>query len=204
MTQPRRPGFRLSTVADGDDRFTDPGQVAGVPVRRSIAFFIDMLVVGVIYVVAFIPLMLFNVVTFGLFSGLTGFLWFLGPYIYAVAGILLPGAGTVGMRAMGVDLRGLDGQPPEPLQAILHVGLFWITVPATAGLILLVSLLNPRGRTLHDYLSGLILLPADAVAAEPGPGGRSRFSGSRTADGSSPGGGGRDTGAGTGREITRP
>jgi len=166
VTQTRPRGFTLSS-ATTEDLFTDPELFAGVTGRRSAAFIIDMVIVGAIYAVLFVPLMIFNFVTFGLFAGLTGVVVVLGPYLYSVLGLVSAGGGTPGMRAMGLEVRTLDGQPTEWLQAIVHVGLFWVSLSATAGLVLLVAMFNNRGRTLHDFVSGLIVVDQRAVETMP-------------------------------------
>lgn len=166
MTQTRPRGFTLSS-ATTEDLFTDPEPFAGVTGRRAAAFIIDMVIVGAVYAVLFVPLMIFNFVTFGLFAGLTGVLVVLGPYLYSVLGLVSAGGGTPGMRVMGLEVRTLDGQPVAWLQAIVHVGLFWVSLSATAGLVLLVAMFNARGRTLHDFVSGLIVVDQRAVETMP-------------------------------------
>ena len=41
---------------------------------------------------------------------------------------------------------------------------FYVTVPLTSGLILLVALFTEKNRTLHDLLSGTIVVRASAIA----------------------------------------
>jgi len=54
------------------------------------------------------------------------------------------------MRFCGIALRSLDGSRPGYFRAIIHTAVFYLTVPTTGWLILLVALVTPGNRTLHD------------------------------------------------------
>src|SRR3546814_11888066 len=76
------------------------------------------------------------------------------------------------MALFGLELRDWEGGPVEPLQAVLVVLLFYVTVSLTAWLVLVVVLLNERGRGLHDILAGTVMVrrqdrPQAASAAAP-------------------------------------
>ena len=43
-------------------------------------------------------------------------------------------------------------------RSLAHTALFYVTVGATASLILLFALFNRRRRTLHDVLTGMLML----------------------------------------------
>ena len=75
-----------------------------------------------------------------------------------------PRSATIGMRLMGVEVRSWTGQRPTLLQALLMAILFYATLMVTGSLILLVALFTSRARTLHDMLSGTVVIRA----AEPG------------------------------------
>ena len=49
-------------------------------------------------------------------------------------------------------------QPPSLLQALVQTILFYLTVPTTGGLALLVVFFLPRRRALHDLLAGTQIL----------------------------------------------
>ena len=53
------------------------------------------------------------------------------------------------------------------LQAALAVLLFYLTM-ATSGLLLLVALFTIRHRTLHDLVSGLVVVRTEALTAPGG------------------------------------
>ena len=62
------------------------------------------------------------------------------------------------MRAFGLQMHSWNGERPVFLQALAHAALFYLTVGATASLILLFALFNRRRRTLHDVLAGMLML----------------------------------------------
>jgi uncharacterized RDD family membrane protein YckC len=72
-------------------------------------------------------------------------------------------AATWGMRLTDLEVRSIAGARPEMLQAGLQALLFYATVPVTGSLILLVALLNPRRRLVHDFLSGTVVVRGDAA-----------------------------------------
>ena len=49
------------------------------------------------------------------------------------------------------------GGPPDYLIAFIHAAIFYLSVAATSSLILLVSLFNPRGRCLHDFVIDVVI-----------------------------------------------
>ena len=116
------------------------------------------------------PASLVNIVTFGLLSPLVILLLAILAPAYHVLTVGGPRAATPGMRLMGVEVRCFDGQPPTWLHALVQIVLFYLTVPATGGLVLLAVLFNRHRRTLHDLLSNLIVLrrvPVGTVTGVP-------------------------------------
>jgi uncharacterized RDD family membrane protein YckC len=90
-------------------------------------------------------------------------LWFLFAFVpLAYHTLLVSGrhAATFGMRAFDLELRSLNGERPGFLQALAHAVLFYLTVGATCALILLFALFNRHKRTLHDVLTGMVMLRA--------------------------------------------
>jgi len=69
-----------------------------------------------------------------------------------------PWSATPGMRLWGLRVRTLEGQNPDFAHAAIQTVVFYVTVGATSSLVLLLALFNDRGRTLHDFLSGLIVV----------------------------------------------
>ncbi|MBY0430278.1 MAG: RDD family protein, partial [Rhodospirillales bacterium] len=52
----------------------------------------------------------------------------------------------------------VDGGCPTLTQAAIRTVTFYGSVSLTSGLVLLVMPLNPGRRTLHDFLSGTVVL----------------------------------------------
>jgi uncharacterized RDD family membrane protein YckC len=65
--------------------------------------------------------------------------------------------------------RNDDLGPPMGLQALASVLLFYLTM-ATSGLLLVVALFTTRHRTLHDLISGLVVVRVRALTASGGGG----------------------------------
>ena len=120
----------------------------GILVKRGLAWVIDALVIGALFVLA------------GL-ATLTAawFLWFLTlpaiGFLYRMA-TLSTRSSTWGMRLMGIEMRGHDGERFQPLQALLHVlgyyGSMAFVLPWLASLGAMI--VTPRRQGLHDLLLG--------------------------------------------------
>jgi uncharacterized RDD family membrane protein YckC len=134
----------------------DPARLEGVLPRRVFAFLIDATIILAVWLLCGLFATVLAVLTFGLLSG--GFLLLpvIGP-LYHTLTIGLSGA-TWGQRALGLEVCDLLRRPPSLLQAIVQTAVFYISVPATLGLVLLAVFFLDRKRTLHDWLSGLQVL----------------------------------------------
>jgi uncharacterized RDD family membrane protein YckC len=76
---------------------------------------------------------------------------------------------TPGQQIMGLTVRrNHDLGPPSPVQALIYVLLYYLTL-ATSGLLLLVALVTLRHRTLHDLLTGLVVVRVAAMEALTAP-----------------------------------
>ena len=142
-----------------------PELFAGVRSRRVVAYLIDLVIMGLLALaIAFVG-GLIVVLTFGVASPLLaiGLAWL--PVIYHTLLVGGEGDATFGMRVMGLRVVCWNGRRPGYVQALLQVGLFYISLALTNFLILLVSLFNRRGRCLHDYLSGCVVV--NALPATP-------------------------------------
>jgi uncharacterized RDD family membrane protein YckC len=134
----------------------------GVMSRRVIGWFVDLLLLALIMVVLWVVFMLFGLLTLGLGFPLLGALPFV-PFCYHILFLAGPSSGTPGQRIMGLLVRRNDdfGQP-SALQAVISTIVFYLTL-VTSGLLLLVALITFRHRTLHDLVSGLVVVRADAM-----------------------------------------
>jgi uncharacterized RDD family membrane protein YckC len=131
--------------------------LAGVRLRRCLAWLIDLVLVGVLVVTIFFSLVLTGLVTFGL-----GW-WFIGfvplvPFAYHCLFLTSELSATPGQALFGLMVRrNADLGPPTLAQAVVSTLVFYLTL-ATSGLLLLVALISPRKRTLHDLISGLVVV----------------------------------------------
>jgi uncharacterized RDD family membrane protein YckC len=136
----------------------------GVLSRRALAYLIDLCVIGAIMIAAWIVFALLTVLSFGLLGPA---LWFVFGLIPLAYNTLLVGGrhgATVGMRLLDLELRSWDGYRLVLLQALAHTVLFYVTVGATCALVLLFALINRRRRTLHDVLSGMLMVRSSGLA----------------------------------------
>lgn len=142
----------------------DPGLYAGVMMNRVVAFLIDMVIVAVIWGGLAVISVFLGLISFGLLWGpATAFMTLL-PIIYHALFIAAPGRATPGMKMMNIEVRSWNGNRPTPLQALIMSLVFYITLTPTAGLVLIVALLNSRNRTLHDFVAGTVMVDSRQAA----------------------------------------
>ena len=135
-----------------------PQAYEGVLWRRTLAYFVDLCVIGVIAVLCWIVFAVLWLLSFGLLGPGLWFLFGLIPLAYHTLLLSGPRSATVGMRLFDVELRSVTGERPSLLQALIQTALFYITVWGTCSLILLLVLFNQHKRTLHDMLAGTVVV----------------------------------------------
>ena len=86
------------------------------------------------------------------------------PLTYHIVTLGGDRSATLGMRVCGLRAVRIDGGPPSYLRAGLWTGLFYFSTGLTALLILGVALFNDRGRAVHDYLCGMLVVNTSARA----------------------------------------
>jgi uncharacterized RDD family membrane protein YckC len=150
------------------DPFSNPEFFEGVLARRMIAFLIDLVIITVPIIVACIFIFLFGLITFGLGWGLY-FLVIPGAVIWALvyygATMGSPASATIGMRTVDIEVRTWYGAPCYFVLGAVHAIAFWVTTSALTPLVLLVGLVNERGRLLHDFLLGTVVVNNEHRAA---------------------------------------
>jgi uncharacterized RDD family membrane protein YckC len=123
----------------------------GVLTRRLLAWCVDVFLLAIIVAACWTTGLVFGLMTLGLG---------------------MPGQALFGLRVRRNDDMG----PPNFAQAVVSTLIFYLTL-ATSGLLLLVALFTVRKRTLHDLLSGLVVVRERALTPPAGfwnmPGGRS-------------------------------
>lgn len=139
------------------DPLLHPELYEGVALRRVLAYFLDMLIIGAILFVPWMIATFVVVVSLGLIilPMALGSLIFI--VLYDVLTIGGPASATPGMRAFGLKVIGWTGGKPDNLQALLMSALFW-AISSWSILPLIVALLNPRWRCAHDFLSGTVVV----------------------------------------------
>ena len=167
---------RIGASGDIKPHAYDPDQhpefFEGVPARRLIAFLIDLVILAVPMVLAWIFIFAIGIVTLGLGFALFGLmpviavLWALFYYGSTLGG---PRSATIGMRLMELEMRTWYGAPAYFVLGAVHAIVFWVTVSALTPLILLVCFFNARKRLLHDFLVGVVVVnnPTRAGALRP-------------------------------------
>ncbi len=139
--------------AEPPDHLSRPELFDGVILRRVFAYLIDVAIL--LGVTGFLWVLV--VLTLGMLAALAAILTPLIPLAYHTLLIGGPDSATIGMRMTGVHVRRLDGGAPDYLQAGLLTLLFYASMALT-GLLLIVAFFNERGRCLHDYLSGTVIV----------------------------------------------
>jgi uncharacterized RDD family membrane protein YckC len=143
------------------DPLVHPRLYEGVALRRLFAFFLDLVLMGIVLFVAFIAAATLWVVSFTLITIpiALGTLLFLVLYdVFTIGG---PSSATPGMRVLGLRVINWSGGKPDNLQALLMSALFWTIFWLTGGLAAVVVFLNPRWRAAHDFLSGTVVVRSD-------------------------------------------
>lgn len=154
----------------GADRWSpiDPARLHGVVGRRVVAYAIDLCLIGAILAVAALFFLGVSILSIGLLTPSFGLLM-LVPAAYHTFTIGL-GGGTLGQRALGLTVVGTRLQPASLLQALVQTVVFYVTVPPTGGLVLLLVFLLPRRCTFHDVVAGTQVLRRAAPGGEILPG----------------------------------
>lgn len=142
----------------------DPVRLEGVLPRRVLAYAIDLCIIGVLLMMIWVFLLGATILTIGLLSP-SFVLLSLVPAAYHTLTIAGGGA-TWGQWLLGLEVRDMELRPATFLQALVTTAIFYLTVPPTAGLALLLVFVLPRRRTLHDLLAGTQVLRRSPVRGE--------------------------------------
>lgn len=149
-------------VSQGSVR--DEDFIQGVMTRRCLAWLLDLLFIGLLFVPVWLLLLLFGLLTLGLGFGAMAILPTV-PFLYHFLSLLRASSATPGQALMGLTVRRDDDLgPPTGIQALVSIAMFYVTM-ATSGLLLLIALFTTRHRTLHDLASGLVVVRRQAFDA---------------------------------------
>ncbi len=135
--------------------------------RRVAASLVDLALCTVLAGAVFVVGLVLGVLTLGLGFGIL----LLMPAIPVLYNWLFVAwhAATPGQRLMGLAVRrDADLGLPEGIQALVWALGFALTLMLTGGLLwLLVVLVTTRKRALHDIVSGLVVVRAEALTPPP-------------------------------------
>lgn len=140
------------------DPVRNPELFSGVRSRRMFAFCVDVIVIALLTFAAGVLVFFLGVFTLGLGFLLYAILPAAVALIYVAFTLGGPQASTLGMRAMGLEMRLWYGAKPYPLLAAVHAILFWFSVSLLTPLVLLVALFTDRKRLLHDIVLGVVVI----------------------------------------------
>ena len=133
------------------------GAFHGILSRRVIAYLFDLAFIAILGTVLSVILLILTVVSLGLLGGL----WYALPLLaIAYHTVLIGGrqASTWGMRVLDIEVATTEAARPTYSQAFVMAIVFYVSTLSTSYLILLLPLFTRRHRTLHDLLSGTVVL----------------------------------------------
>jgi len=157
----QRLGVGIDVKPHAYDPAANPELFEGVLARRFVAFVIDVVILAIPLIVAWVFIFVLGIVTLGLGWALFGLitpisvLWALYYYGSTLGG---PASATIGMRAMDIEMRTWYGAPSYFVLGAVHAIVYWISVSVLTPLILVVGFFNSRSRLLHDILVGTVLI----------------------------------------------
>ena len=142
----------------------DPEYFDGVLWKRVFAYWVDLIVIALLWGVLWIPAGFIGVLSLGVLWPLMMFALALVPLLYHTALIGGAKSATLGMRLFGIGVLVRDGSRPDFVRAAVLTVLFYVSVVLTSWLVLLITLFNREKRTLHDLVCNTII-----VNRSPGP-----------------------------------
>ena len=162
---------------------------SGLLTRRVFAWFVDLFLLGILFKTFWLMMAAFTVLTFGFGAPLFALLAFL-PTLYGFISLMTPMQASPGQALFGlIVVRDADLGPPTPLQALVYI--IGYTITMMLGVIwTFVAVLSSRHRTLHDMLSGLLVVRRSALRIKL-TGGAPRWNMGPGGSPSTPPGGGR-------------
>lgn len=146
-----------------DGMLDNPALYDGVLSRRCWAYVVDLLLIAAANVALHVALFMMGVLTIGILMlpamilmALISFL----PLAILYDTVSLGGskAATPGMRLFDLQAHSTTtGGRPDYVQSFVMSLLFYVTLSATAGLLLVAVFFTRRNMALHDILSGIVV-----------------------------------------------
>jgi uncharacterized RDD family membrane protein YckC len=142
----------------GVNDLDNPALYDGVLWRRFWAYAVDALILGAVNLALHAFLIVVTVFTLGLLAPLLAVVSFLTlGVLYDTLMIGGAKSSTPGMRLLGLKALSAVGPAPDRVQAFVMSLLFYVSVSASFGLVLLVPFFTQRSRMIHDLLSGILI-----------------------------------------------
>lgn len=131
----------------------------GVPMRRLVAFLVDLVIVFALWCVALLIGLVVTVATLGLTAPLVAIAAPATDFFYRWL-MLSQHSATIGMRLTGIELRDSAGRKLDPAGAFLHVAGFYITIFFMPLLLIswVAMAVSPRHRMVHDLALGSVMI----------------------------------------------
>ena len=169
---PPQIGVSFDAKPNAYDPVANPELFDGVLTRRVVAFAIDFIVIAIPPILVSLVIFVFGLLTLGLGWALFFFVtpgWVIWALFYYGLTLGSPASATLGMRAMGIEMRTWYGGPLYFVLGAVHAVVFWVSVSVLTPFILIVGLFNGRKRLFHDMLVGTVLInnPARSAALRP-------------------------------------
>lgn len=149
------------------DPLAGTGLYRGVMWRRIFAYMADVVILAAILTGAWMAAVTAGIATLGLLWPLLWAAIACIPFAYHT--LLIGGArsATWGMRLFDIEVRDWEGGRPNLLQAAAMTAIFYISVGLTAWLILAIAPFNNYHRTLHDFVTRLVVVRAPPRLVAP-------------------------------------
>ena len=169
---PPQIGVSFDAKPNAYDPVANPELFDGVLTRRVVAFAIDFIVIAIPPILVSLLIFVFGLLTLGLGWALFFFVtpgWVIWALLYYGLTLGSPASATLGMRAMGIEMRTWYGGPLYFVLGAVYAVVFWVSVSVLTPFILIVGLFNGRKRLFHDMLVGTVLInnPARSAALQP-------------------------------------
>jgi uncharacterized RDD family membrane protein YckC len=135
--------------------YAPPSSKEGVIFKRIIAYIIDVIILTV---VSYATATLLIILTLGLaFFVIGGVIIALALWYHTF--FIGRNAATPGMALIGLEVRDImTDKPPSYGQAFVATATFYLSIVMTFWIVLLVPLFTHRNRTVHDLISGTVVV----------------------------------------------
>lgn len=131
----------------------------GVPLRRFVAFWIDFVVILVLFVPVLIIGAAVTVMTLGLAAPFLMLFFTITGFLYRWA-MLRTRSATLGMALTGIEVRDRNGDKCDNSIAFMHTVGFFVTFLAPPLLVIgwLMMANSPHRRVMHDLFIGTVVI----------------------------------------------